>query len=915
MVIGSLAPNCRYWTLRLTYYDHLMVGAEDWADVDIAIDNVAASEGAQAKAEHPAEPEGAAVAADREKVVRTALRRRLASNAARGVKPGRTQPALAELLAKAKEGAAGADFGARATVGNQTRLKVNGVLAQVMRVLPVLEAAANEDPTDATNQARLWRNGLGLSPAMSAETLLERLLFLEVATTALGDEVNTGATLPVELVQLSAQTQNTFATHSRTADEKLGGWSVNRFGGFLKRSWRANDWTWGRVDAATVLCRTVLHPGRIRRAARLSGYLALHSAAERAEATLAEVLDGLFAGPPPPALTSLVEKARAELVLVLGDNVHDGDLPTSLPALASLFAWVLHEDIVVQELPEIAAAIRADKIEGGYQRSRGEVFLATEGPLLKRLDEAPRTGPGQLSHEERVRALDAFDAAGIGREPLREESSSDMTIRTATAAAAVAATVLSSGRTGLKAISPVTKAVRGLMLLPYWVVTGLTAKGGLARNLSLLALAFGGTLLALSLFGALPEAIAGPATALGGSAVLVAFAYAAMRTGTLLHGVVLLSPVIPLLTYAVVRARRVDTDPIAPGVQVSDAATQGAITLVVVAALAGVLMLLGSFGATYGSVWSELDRLADRRGVPDVWKPPWRPARPRPAWSRWVTGLVRSLRAPGLGLLGVAVLAAGVAIALQADWALWMDNWSRPGWVKWTLLAVVVLGLMTVGAVLSARAGRSLRLLAPTTVVDAGQSRVVWRPQRLANPRGMAVGWSVLYGSAYLGLAVVFLIDPFGTHAALWHRVALVTTVVFAVALVLVVPFVLPRLEFHAISRGEQTRARSVGVTVEPQYAMDLAVRGLGYLHYVKAGAAPALTDAGKAMRNRAARAVVVAPPGAAQPEEAPPAAQAEAQGDAEENARGDGQGDAQEVAAGGAGGAGQASESAGPTT
>ena len=133
-------------------------------------------------------------------------------------------------------------------------------------------------------------------------------------------------------------------------------------------------------------------------------------------------------------------------------------------------------------------------------------------------------------------------------------------------------------------------------MLPFWVVTGLTSKSGLARGLSLLALALGGTLLALSLFGALPESASGPATALGASAVLVAFAYAALRTGTMLHGVVLLSPVIPLLTYSVVRARN------------DVSADQGSTTLVTVLGLAVALMLLGSFGATYGSVWSTLDR-------------------------------------------------------------------------------------------------------------------------------------------------------------------------------------------------------------------------------------------------------------------------------------------------------------------
>ena len=33
--------------------------------------------------------------------------------------------------------------------------------------------------------------------------------------------------------------------------ERLAGDTANNYGGFLKRSWRANDWLWGRIDAAS----------------------------------------------------------------------------------------------------------------------------------------------------------------------------------------------------------------------------------------------------------------------------------------------------------------------------------------------------------------------------------------------------------------------------------------------------------------------------------------------------------------------------------------------------------------------------------------------------------------------------------------------------------------------------------------
>ena len=66
----------------------------------------------------------------------------------------------------------------------------------------------------------------------------------------------------------------------------------------------------------------------------------------------------------------------------------------------------------------------------------------------------------------------------------------------------------------------------------------------------LLAFALGGAALALALLGVLSSTLQPAAAALGGGALLAAFAYGALRTGSLLHGIVLLTPVLPLAAYA-----------------------------------------------------------------------------------------------------------------------------------------------------------------------------------------------------------------------------------------------------------------------------------------------------------------------------------------------------------------------------
>ena len=67
--------------------------------------------------------------------------------------------------------------------------------------------------------------------------------------------------------------------------------------------------------------------------------------------------------------------------------------------------------------------------------------------------------------------------------------------------------------------------------------------------------------------------LSGPATVLGIGALLTAFGVAAMRTQTLLHSIVLLTPVIPLVAYAAERLarrrQRARTSPSAPSEQCS----------------------------------------------------------------------------------------------------------------------------------------------------------------------------------------------------------------------------------------------------------------------------------------------------------------------------------------------------------
>lgn len=69
-----------------------------------------------------------------------------------------------------------------------------------------------------------------------------------------------------------------------TAKKKLAGDELGHFGAFLKRSWRANDWMWGRLDAVTFLFVLLRRCGVLGEAEANAGCIALQKEIIREEA-------------------------------------------------------------------------------------------------------------------------------------------------------------------------------------------------------------------------------------------------------------------------------------------------------------------------------------------------------------------------------------------------------------------------------------------------------------------------------------------------------------------------------------------------------------------------------------------------------------------------------------------------------
>ena len=122
----------------------------------------------------------------------------------------------------------------------------------------------------------LWRMVTGLlgteaDPRVAIEAkqraiVVQRLLALYVIQATGCDDASYQET-PIEFVQFSANVPCDVDPSRVTADQKLTGLQLHHFGAFLKESWRANDWMWGRLDGAGKLVQVLLQPDRFARIA------------------------------------------------------------------------------------------------------------------------------------------------------------------------------------------------------------------------------------------------------------------------------------------------------------------------------------------------------------------------------------------------------------------------------------------------------------------------------------------------------------------------------------------------------------------------------------------------------------------------------------------------------------------------
>lgn len=317
--------------------------------------------------------------------------------------------------------------------------------------------------------------------AQAPDVMLRKLLALHVVETVFAPG-SQERELVVELIQISGNTPNGFDGRSKAAG-KVAGVKLGHFAAFYKRSWRANDWMWGRLDGAYRLAQVLLDPARIRQL-------------EYGAAEFAGLLDPIVLGPessPERAVLATGERAwdraAAEAELSFLDPRADGSvapLPASLPLCTRALARRIQLGLLCAELPNVGSAIEMDEDNRAYEAPETLAFA-------REVRTAKAEGGGALRPSDAVKV---FPMCTVGDESVTNEMHSDLFTATASKAAAVVTSVGQGSRLGIAAVRGAFKFVRGFVIAIYLMAQSAVRGGAFGYGAMVLALAVGAILVA-----------------------------------------------------------------------------------------------------------------------------------------------------------------------------------------------------------------------------------------------------------------------------------------------------------------------------------------------------------------------------------------------------------------------------------
>ncbi|MBA2311208.1 MAG: patatin-like protein [Actinobacteria bacterium] len=319
-----------------------------------------------------------------------------------------------------------------------------------------------------------------------------------------------------------------FPGRKLTVRDKLAGNELNNFSAFYKTSWRANDWMWGRVDAATSLIDLLIRPSAIRK--HISG-----NGRDAKEAFIV-MLKECVTAPLDPSLELTADQQRSwqahfdklwrdslEEITIEADALFEASDPETveLTNTKRVLTTRRHWELLVVELKDVVqAAMTQDLSEGNFEEpitdqagspdpTAGFEEGSTGGSpgwskrMLRAVRKCVEGDKERQKREPLARSFMAIRAMGldplrepeamkrllgeyaVGRETIRDEVGKDRFTKV-TADLTVVAWNAFPGRLRIGLLKPIGGLLRLLRLLALTIVR--SRKWWLALTLTIIAL-------------------------------------------------------------------------------------------------------------------------------------------------------------------------------------------------------------------------------------------------------------------------------------------------------------------------------------------------------------------------------------------------------------------------------------------
>jgi len=327
---------------------------------------------------------------------------------------------------------------------------IRGTATDLLAVAPLLGEQSGVQVTAALFGSDVADDDTTLRP-QQLTTFLARVVAIEVVRRAFNDEQPIDDGQEIAFAQLTPDAPMPIlaarpfsAPRTASADVKLCGIILGHFGAFYRTSWRANDFMWGRLDAAARIVEMLTGAYRTRELAATDDerpweHLARHLASGSPE-QLALLEEALLDVPSPPAGDSLEDRLSALLQadLVTGE----GRITRVLCTRAAQF------EVLCEELRIVVEKAAHDRTLGASAADLG----------LDGLDLTQASGV--MGAVQRLRAASVPLPLALGRDS-DDEATSDLAVRTIAQAGLVGLAVVRQAER--KVGAPLT-ALRSVLL-------------------------------------------------------------------------------------------------------------------------------------------------------------------------------------------------------------------------------------------------------------------------------------------------------------------------------------------------------------------------------------------------------------------------------------------------------------------